>query len=323
MVSLLLPSEELTNFCVRHCSTSEKAALDEAISVYAEEQALDPTSLEWLYHTRVGKRQRTAWLTLAEALPHRSPRQVWAHATRRLHTARGAGPWGDEETAALKRLVARHGHDWVSIGAELDRRPDACRDRWRKVDKPYNSGAWSEAECAALKEAVAEQMQQGQQQQPAPSYGVAFVTRDNWNWSAIAAAIGTRSAQSANTKWCAFVIMPVAARQCLRAALPPTRYCDFAPSMREEGTWGPGGDGRLLRFLRDAAVGEETEVDWAAAVAGRGGAAALRRWKLMRKHVPGAVDRGFAGCVAYLVNKFAAKVQEAEEAEEEAEETST
>lgn len=89
--------------------------------------------------------------------------------------------------------------------------------------------------------------------------------------------------------------------------------------MRDEGTWGSGDDGRLLRFLRDAGAGEETEVDWAAAVAGRGGAAALRRWKLMRKHVPGAVDRGFTGCVAYLVNKFAAKVQEAEE---EADETS-
>ena len=185
------------------CSTSEKAALDEAIAVYAEEQALDPTSLEWLYHTRVGKRQRAAWLALAEALPHRSPRQVWGHATRRLHAARGAGPWGDEETAALKRLVARHGRNWVAIGAELDRKPDACRDRWRKVDKPYSSGAWSQAECDALKEAVAEQLAQQQQQQPGPSTGVAFVTRDNLSWSAVAAEVGTRNAKQASEKWCA------------------------------------------------------------------------------------------------------------------------
>ena len=65
--------------------------------------------------------------------------------------------------------------------------------------------------------------------------------------------------------------------------------------------------------MRDARAGEATEVDWSAAVAGRSSAASLRRWKLMLKHVPGATDRGFAACVAYLVEKFAAKVQAAAE----------
>ena len=268
-------------------SSDEKAALDEAIATYAAEEALDPNSLEWLYHTRAGSRQRAAWLRLAEALPHRSPRQVWGHAINRLHGARAGGPWGDEETAALRRLVARHGRNWVAIGAELDRKPDACRDRWRKIEKPYATGPWSEEECTALREAVAAELaSRPAPPPPSPGVGLAYVTRDNLNWGTIAAAIGTRSAASALQKW----------------------YADFAPSMREAGTWGAGDDGRLLRFLRDARAGEATEVDWAAAVAGRGGAAALRRWKLMQKHVPGAVDRGFAGCVAYLVDKYADKV---------------
>ena len=281
-------------------STDEKAALDAAIAAYAEENADDPTQLDWLYHTRVGRKQRKAWLAIAEALPHRSPRQVWAHATRRLHALHGDKnkKWSAEESEALRRLVAARGKNWVAIGAEMGRLPDACRDRWRKIDKPYATGAWSEAEVDALRAAVAAQQAQRQAQQPASaSGGVAYTTRDNYDWKVISAAIGTRAPGQANSKW----------------------YSDVAPSMHEAGTWGAGDDGRLLRFLRDARAGEATEVDWSAAVAGRGSAASMRRWKLMLKHVPGATDRGFAGCVAYLVSKFAAKVAGAEaEAKEQA-----
>ena len=269
-------------------SAEEKAALDVAIAAYADENAFDPEQLEWLYHTRVGRKQRKAWLAIAEALPHRSPRQVWGHATRRLHAQHGQKNkrWGVEDSAALRSLVEQRGRDWVAIGAELGRLPDSCRDRWRKIDKPYASGKWSEAEVAALRAAVeAQQAQRRAAPQPAGT-GTAYTTRDNFDWKVIAAAIGTRSAAQANSKW----------------------YDTVAPSMHEAGTWGAGDDGRLLRYLRDVRAGEATEVDWAAAVAGRSSAAALRRWKLMLKHVPGAVDRGFAGCVAYLVDKFAAKL---------------
>jgi hypothetical protein len=112
-------------------SADEKRALDDAIKEYAAENALDPNSLEWLYATRAqpGSRQRAAWLALAAALPHRSARQVWGHATRRLHAGNYGGAWSEDETAQLRSLVAAHGHNWVAIGAQLERIPDACRDR--------------------------------------------------------------------------------------------------------------------------------------------------------------------------------------------------
>ncbi len=106
---------------------------------------------------------------------------------------------------------------------------------------------------------------------------------DNIDWSAIAARMGTRTQMSVADKW----------------------YRDCAPSMRDAGTWGPGDDKRLLRFLLRAGAEEESVVPWGDAVRGRTGAAALRRWKLMVKHVPGAVDRGYEGCVDFLVDKFA------------------
>lgn len=106
---------------------------------------------------------------------------------------------------------------------------------------------------------------------------------DNLDWSALAVRFGGRSAASLREKW----------------------YTDCAPSMREVGTWGTGDDTRLLRALRASGATEETEVDWPAAVEGRTGATALRRWKLMLRHVPGAVDKGFEGCVDFLVRRFA------------------
>jgi hypothetical protein len=117
---------------------------------------------------------------------------------------------------------------------------------------------------------------------PAPASGLSFVVRDNIDWSALALRMGTRSAAGLQEKW----------------------YRDLAPSMRETGAWASGDDRRLLRALRASGAAEETEVDWGACVEGRAGAAALRRWRLMCKHVPRAVDVGFQGCVAQLVAKF-------------------
>ena len=118
------------------------------------------------------------------------------------------------------------------------------------------------------------------------------MVRDNLDWAALAAQLSThRSAASASAKW----------------------YRDLAPSMRDTGAWGDGDDGRLLAALRDSGAQEASEVDWAAAVPGRGAAAALRRWRLMLKHVPGGgVDRGFAGSVDYLATKFAKKLPQAQ-----------
>ncbi len=112
--------------------------------------------------------------------------------------------------------------------------------------------------------------------------------RDNIDWAALSARMGTRTAASMADKW----------------------YRELAPSMRDTGAWGAGDDKRLLRALLLGGAAEETEVEWGAAVAGRAGAAALRRWRLMLKHVPGAVDRGYPGCLSFLVAKFAPELQQ-------------
>ncbi len=92
------------------CSAEEKEALDDAIMVYARENGLDEDNLEWLFHTRAkGKElsgsERAVWLELARSTPHRSPRQVWGHATRRLHAGRGPGEWTQDDKDRLRECV--------------------------------------------------------------------------------------------------------------------------------------------------------------------------------------------------------------------------
>ena len=70
--------------------------------------------------------------------------------------------------------------------------------------------------------------------------------------------------------------------------------------MVETGDWAKSDDEALLAALHAAGVLEASALDWAALVPGRGARETLRRWKLMVKKVPGAVDAGFSGCVAFL-----------------------
>jgi hypothetical protein len=115
-------------------SQEEKDTLDGAIRGYAAQHGLSPTSLDWLFHTRSRgaadkERTRRVWLELAEAVPHRSPKQVWAAVTRRLHEAKGQGKWSSEEADQLRGLVQQHGTAWTEIGAVLGRAPEECKDK--------------------------------------------------------------------------------------------------------------------------------------------------------------------------------------------------
>lgn len=115
-------------------SQEEKATLDGAIKAYARQHGLSGSRLDWLFHTRSAgaadkERLRRVWLELAEALPHRSPKQVWAAVTRRLHEAKGQGRWSQEEVDQLRGLVQQHGTAWTDIGAVLGRAPEECKDK--------------------------------------------------------------------------------------------------------------------------------------------------------------------------------------------------
>jgi hypothetical protein len=192
-----------------HGSRDEVAALDAAIGAYARQNGLSETSFEWLFNTRGGVpgdagnggRLQRVWYDLAAATPHRSPKQVWAHATRRLHEAKGQGRWTADETEQLagcvvlrrhsarlcmsvlslcshilssichhpSSLVAQYGTRWTDVGAALGRAPEECKDKWRAVrhGPAVARGPWSQAEIAQLYQLVAT----FQAEEPVPGSG--------------------------------------------------------------------------------------------------------------------------------------------------------
>lgn len=56
--------------------------------------------------TTKAERGGNVWLDIAGALPHRSPKQVWAWGTRHFHPDNHKGKWSAEEDAELTRRAA-------------------------------------------------------------------------------------------------------------------------------------------------------------------------------------------------------------------------
>ena len=262
-------------------SDEEKTTLLAAVAAYAAAKGLDTADPGWLFETRTGAAKdasRGAWQSIAAALPRRTAKSVYAAGTRMLHGGNYRGAWSADDTARLLALVAARGTVWTSVGAALGRLPEACRDRWReaRLGDAKAAGRWSDAEAAALDAAVRAHLRaragaaapaEPGALPPAGSSGAsaARAPLDGVDWSAVSASVATRSPAQCMEKW----------------------YDQVSPSMAARGEWGAGDDRRLLRALIAAGPAAiEADIDWDAAVRGRTGAAARRRWRLMLKAAP-------------------------------------
>ena len=99
------------------------------------------------------RKRQSAWREIAAVLPNRTLRACYYAAKRKLQRYKG-GRWAAEEVARLRELVSQNGGGepyqtrWTQIGEELDRFPEACRDKWReiKLGAGIKSGQWHAAE---------------------------------------------------------------------------------------------------------------------------------------------------------------------------------
>jgi Myb-like DNA-binding protein REB1 len=76
---------------------------------------------------------KDVWNELAAALPHRSPKQVWAYGNRHWNPGNFKGPWTAVEEEMLRQHVAANGSKWAEAGRKIGRMPESCRDKWRMV----------------------------------------------------------------------------------------------------------------------------------------------------------------------------------------------
>ncbi|KAF6805896.1 myb-like DNA-binding domain-containing protein [Colletotrichum sojae] len=98
------------------------------------------------------------WNTICPCVPERTRIKIMAVARQQFHNfkARGSG-WTPEEDAKLQELKDKHNGSWVLIGANLNRHPNDCRDRYRNyvVCGEYsNRQRWTEEEVKELVEHV-------------------------------------------------------------------------------------------------------------------------------------------------------------------------
>ncbi|KAL0027351.1 hypothetical protein WJX79_003122 [Trebouxia sp. C0005] len=288
----------------------EKDTLKQAAHKYAQDNGLPSDDFAWLLNKprTSGNRKDVAgaWQTIAQSLPHRTYKSVYACGSRMLSELNYQGKWSKEEDERLRQLVGEKGSKWKEISTSLGRFPEGCRDRWRelKLGGSRQSGRWSEEETTKLRSLVNEYLARKQEIEEKTRAGDALtltlddlesspadtdskptdgrIILDDIDWDVISAQHGTRAAPQCLTKW----------------------YTQLAPSMVSKGEWGSGDDRRLLRALAKTGVTHDFQVNWGQLVASRSAMQARRRWRLMLKCVKDATDREFHENLHTLLETF-------------------
>ncbi|KAI5793698.1 hypothetical protein DFH27DRAFT_459319, partial [Peziza echinospora] len=100
------------------------------------------------------------WRDLYGLLPHRKRLAIYNHVRRRYHNFGTQGAkWDEDQDRELQRLVLEKGSKWTTIGTEMGRLPDDCRDRWRnylKCGMVRREKEWTDEEEALLRKVVRE-----------------------------------------------------------------------------------------------------------------------------------------------------------------------
>jgi hypothetical protein len=96
------------------------------------------------------------WDFIMDEVPDLPKRNVQSWTRRAFHNFAARGTWTPEQDDELMEAFERNPKKWAMIGAELNRLPDDCRDRWRNYLSVTNLalGPWQEGEERQLREAV-------------------------------------------------------------------------------------------------------------------------------------------------------------------------
>ncbi|KAJ7987913.1 hypothetical protein DPEC_G00318170 [Dallia pectoralis] len=116
---------------------------------------------------------------------------VYRRVLRMYDNRNHVGKYTPEEIGKLRELRQKHGNDWATIGAALDRSASSVKDRCRLMKDTCNTGKWSEEEERRLSDSV---------------YALAGVcpglaVTGGVSWAAVADLVGTRTEKQCRSKW--------------------------------------------------------------------------------------------------------------------------
>ncbi|KAG0312808.1 RNA polymerase I enhancer binding protein [Linnemannia gamsii] len=96
---------------------------------------------------------KALWVEIAVRLQNRPLLNIYLHVRRMFHPQNNIGTWSKEDDQKLIMLHALHKGQWTTIGTELGRMADSCRDRYRNHLKDQSTmltGPWQPHEDEQL-----------------------------------------------------------------------------------------------------------------------------------------------------------------------------
>ncbi|CAI2180675.1 8560_t:CDS:2 [Funneliformis geosporum] len=131
----------------------EKEILQKSLQEYKIRHNLNDDQLQKLMHYRNEKEHSSFWAEIG----YRSLKSVAHHIQRNFHEFNHNGSWSKEEDEQLKQLIQLYGRDWTTIGEQLKRMPEGCKERYviclQHQDK-HNKGKWTKEEEEQLTKVV-------------------------------------------------------------------------------------------------------------------------------------------------------------------------
>lgn len=94
------------------------------------------------------------WEVLQSVLPNRTRSSLYKHVRRTYHIFEKRGVWTPEEDEKLSELAESCNAKWKTIGEQMNRMPEDCRDRWRnyvKCGSVRNVNKWTKEEEDKMK----------------------------------------------------------------------------------------------------------------------------------------------------------------------------
>ncbi|KAA8566193.1 hypothetical protein EYC84_008794 [Monilinia fructicola] len=134
----------------------ETTRIADAVELYRADNDLEQSAVNSIIQGNALTDGKKFWDFMKIEVPDVPKRNLQSWCRRNFHNYAARGVWTTEQDEELMQLFNKMPKKWTLIGAELNRLPDDCRDRWRNYLSVTNLelGPWKLEEEHQLKDSV-------------------------------------------------------------------------------------------------------------------------------------------------------------------------